>query len=244
MNQGSNNSGKLKLTPSTSKPSVVRSPQLQLKRPSRANPTHTLVEKYNLETMCWRLFWTTTQSIDELTNILNNNLAQKETALKKQNLLHPNQYLSRLVDKDVVEFLDKYKRKIEVTLGNRESQLMDQTFDIIEQIQRTAMNVMETMEMWQSKLSDARGKDDLKEMVITSKMLSGERKSLVDYIQKLAELTGKVKTHISVNVLQENVQIICEIIGNSEVLDENQKLTLLSQVQQSITLSITKSVDE
>lgn len=237
-------SGKLKLVPSTKRPAIVKSPRPVSRKILPVTEQNTLIEKYSLDQMCWRLFWTTTQNIDELTLILNNNLVQKESALKSQSLLHPNQRLSRLTAHDTISFLNKYKDKIEKVIDGREEQMKEVTFDIIDQIQRTAVNVMETMELWQAKLGDARGKDDLKEMMLTSKMLSAERKSLVEYLKQLAELTGKVKTHISVSVLQENIQIICQIIAHSEMLDENQKLALLSQVQQSVTITVSKSVDD
>ena len=243
MSQEPNSSGKLKLTPSTSRPSVVRA-VVPKKRVPPHRDKNTLIEKYNLEQICWRLFWTTTQTITELTTILNNNLAQKETTLKLKQHLHPNQYMSRLTEADVIDFLEKYKKKISRLVGQREHRMMEATIDIVEGIQRTAVGVMDTMDLWQEKMMDARGKDDLKEMIQTSKMLSGERKSLVDYLQKLAELTGKVKTHISVDVLQENMQVVCEIIEGNPMLDDNQKLALLSQVQQSVTLTFSKSVND
>jgi hypothetical protein len=204
----------------------------------------TLIERYNLEQSCWRIFWTTTQDITELTTILNNMLAQKETTLKNAQGLHPNQYLSRLTNSDVVDFLEKYKRKISKVIGHREQKMMEATIDIVENIQRTAAGVMDTMDLWQEMLMNARGKDDLKEMILTNKMLSGERKQLIDYLQKLAELTGKVKTHISVDVLQENMQIVCQIIAQADVLSEDQKIGLLNQVQQSVTLTMSKSIDD
>jgi hypothetical protein len=224
-------------------PSVAKAILPSPRRPVQKDRA-TAIERYNLEQMCWRVFWTTTQDITELTNILNNNLAQKETALKKNKHLHPNQYLSRLVEADIVAFLEKYKRKISNVIGHREHKMMEQTIDIVERIQQTAVGVMDTMDLWKEMLMHARGKDDLKEMMLTNRMLASERRQLIEYLEKLAELTGKVKTHISVDVLQENMQIVCKIIQQADLLNETQKLGLLNQVQQSVTLTMSKSIDD
>lgn len=238
-------SGSLKLIPTTSAviTAEVVSSEDQIKTAIK-DKSATLIERYNLEQLFWRTYWATTQDVKEIVKILNNTIEYKEGLLHQQNLLKPNQGFSRLTDHDVIAHLTKHYKHIGKMFDIRQRKLMEETVDIISNLQKQIIGASETLELWQQQVRDARGKDNFAEMTVATRVLAAERAQLVKFLDKLAALSGTVKTHISIDVMGENIQIISSIIENAEGLDEQMKIGLLSKIQQSVKLTLHQSVNE
>lgn len=200
----------------------------------------TRIEKYNVAELCWKYYLNLSREPEDIVMLLNNHLTNKRDALLRAGKIQDKFHFPKLTKMDVRVFLETQQERIDKYLGGERKKMMEASFDSIKKIQELAIETEETMRMWRAKLEDALNKNDDKKLRMASKMLKDERESLHRLSKDIAQLMGKVKTYISIDMMYSQVMSIADIIEQAEEIDEDTKIHLIKQI--STTLDVEAKV--
>lgn len=202
------------------------------------------IEKYNLDDLVFDLYWKVSKDNTEIAEICNQRLQKRKEVLAKHGQVASTFQFSTITSHDVKLFLEKFALTINKTFAKKQRQMMDKALDVIDELQSLAANCKDTLEVWYARLKDEYKKDDLNSMVRAGSMLQRERQQLADIVQSLAQLTGKVKTYITVDVLRQQVLSMVQVIENDGELTQEKKIDLLDRLNQSLEIKIHQQVEE
>ena len=203
----------------------------------------TRIEKYNVAELCWKYYLNLSREPDDIVHLLNKHLEAKRDVLLREHKVDPNFHFPKLTRMDVRIYLEKQHEQIEKYLGQQRKRMMEDSFDVIKKIQDLVIGCEETLGLWRSRLEDAVNKNDEKGLIRATVMLQKERQQLQGMVKDLAQLLGKVKTYISIDMMQQQVMSIADIIERDDMITEDVKIHLLQQVMQTMEITaVTKAV--
>lgn len=214
------------------------------KRRNKKQSVLTRIERYNLSELCFRLYWNMSRDVEDIVIVLNNALQRKRDALLKEGMIDKSFDFSTITSVDVKTFLRKFHYKLENTLEGKERRMIDHAMDVVRTLQTLLNNASETMEIWYNKLMDAVGRDDSKLMTQAQRMLTVERQQISQIVDKLANLTGKVKTYISIDSLHSQVRSIAAIIEENDMISDDARLSILNEVMHSLEIEVSQMLED
>jgi hypothetical protein len=202
------------------------------------------IEKYNLEEVVFDLYWKVSKDQSEIADICNHRLEKRKEVLAKHDQVASTFQYATITSYDVKAFLEKFAATIQKNLSRKQRKMMERSLDVIEELQSLAASCKETLDVWQARLKDEHTKDDLASMVRAGTMLQRERQQLSDIVQSLAQLTGKVKTYITIDALQQHVITMIQVIENDEDISQEKKIQIMDKLNQAVQIRVHQQVED
>ena len=232
-------SSELMLVPMEPTNAIQEAPQ---SRKKKQKGKLTRIERYNVAELCWKLYLNLSREPQDIAVLLNKHLASKRDAFLRAGKIDEEFNFPQLTRMDVRVFLETQQKRIDNYLGNERKRMMESSFDVIKKIQSLAIDTEETMGVWKARLEDALNRGDDRALVRATTMLNKERDQIHRMIKDLAQLLGKVKTYISIDMMHAQVMSIADIIDQDDAIDDDAKIHLIQQISRTLDVAAVRVV--
>lgn len=232
-------SSELMLVPMEPTNAIQEAPQ---SRKKKQKGKLTRIERYNVAELCWKLYLNLSREPQDIAVLLNKHLASKRDAFLRAGKIDEEFNFPQLTRMDVRVFLETQQKRIDNYLGNERKRMMESSFDVIKKIQSLAIDTEETMGVWKARLEDALNRGDDRALVRATTMLNKERDQIHRMIKDLAQLLGKVKTYISIDMMHAQVMSIADIIDQDDAINDDAKIHLIQQISRTLDVAAIRVV--